>query len=225
MYPKTRQILCRPNITFFLCLSLLYKPDVLFSQVIPCIDSAGIIKYTSSSFTHELQVARGSAMHTREGGVVWWYGKTDTVAGFRSDSLLVFKTDAAGHLLWSRTIDETFLNYGYSWSEIGFPQMLEMSNGNLLFLASAGTISSFNGTIPDFTLLMLDGSGNRLWQKDYYGYPGGGLAEGDNGDILSFANGRFTRFDANGNVQAQRTAKTGSWCQTRLHPTMTGETT
>jgi hypothetical protein len=103
--------------------------------------------------------------------------------------------------------------------------MLEMSNGNLLFLASASTISSFNGTIPDFTLLMLDGSGNRLWQKDYYGYPGGGLAEGDNGDILSFANGRFTRFDANGNVQAQRTAKTGSWCQTRLHPTMTGETT
>ncbi|MDP4150125.1 MAG: gliding motility-associated C-terminal domain-containing protein [Bacteroidota bacterium] len=181
----------------------MFKPLFLFSQPSACIDSAKITKYTSVSFTHELQVAQGSAGHTRDGGMVWWYGKRDTVAGSRSDSLLVFKTDAAGHLLWSTTIDETFAGYGYLWSEIGFPQMLEMSKGNLLFLAGAGTFSSFNGTIPDFTLLMLDGSGNRVWQKDYYGYSGGSLAEGDNGDILSFANGRFTRFDANGNVQAQ----------------------
>jgi gliding motility-associated-like protein len=203
MFPRTEQILCRPRIAFFLCLSILYRPDTVFSQTVPCIDSAGILKYSSASFTDENQVANAAAAPLHDGGTIWWYAKTVTIGANRSDSLLVFRTDAAGRLVWNQTIDESFPGYAYNWTEAGFVQMLEMQNGDLLFSSDAGSTSASGGPMPDFTLLMLDSGGNRLWQNDYFGYAFGALAEGLNGDILSWSAGRLTRFDATGNVQMQ----------------------
>lgn len=203
MFPRTEQILCRPPLAFLLCLFILYKPATAFSQTAPCIDSTGILKYSSASFTDENQVANAAAAPLHDGGMVWWYGKTFIVDGNRTDSLFVFRTDAAGRIVWNRTLNESFPGYSYVWSDAEFVQVLEMKNGNLLFSATVGSTSTYNGPMPDFTLLMLDSGGNRLWQNDYFGGACGDLAEGVNGEILSWSFGRLNRLDANGKVLKQ----------------------
>ncbi|HET6252416.1 MAG TPA: gliding motility-associated C-terminal domain-containing protein [Puia sp.] len=155
-------------------------------------------------------MVNSAAAPLRDGGMVWWYGKTVTIGGNRSDSLLVFRTDAAGRVIWNRTIDESRAGYAYNWYGAGFLQMLEMRNGNLLFSADVGSTPTYNGPMPNFTLLMLDNGGNRLWQNDYFGYANGALAEGLNGEILSWSAGRLTRFDANGNVSMQTQYQAGA---------------
>ena len=207
MKPENKYILYK-KVFFLLWLFFFSRPGSGLGQNITCTDSALTILYTSPSFNNSVLLANVSSISTRDNGTICWFGKSNTVNGNRVDSLVLFKVNINGQIVWEKIIDEGFTGYGYFWSITGAPQQaLEMANGNILLFGTVDVYAQYGSPHPDFTILMLDSGGNKLWQKDYCGYGYTANAEGVNGDILLYdaQSGLLTRLDANGNMIWQYT--------------------
>jgi gliding motility-associated-like protein len=187
----------------WLGLGFLFFIHIGYAQGVSCADTLRTIQYASPAFKLSTDLTGLTAIGTSDGGKLYFFSRQ----AHGVDSLVLFRTDAGGNVLWAKEINETEPTYGWFFSH-----GIELSNGQ--FVLSGGL--SYWGTDagPELsTILLLDGNGNVLWQHQYNDLgieegnvafnADGQLAEGINGEIVVVGGGmQLTRLDAGGNVVA-----------------------
>ena len=103
-----------------------------------------------------------SVRQTSDGGYII-VGDTIHPSSLEEDFYL-FKTDAAGNVLWEKTYGTSGINdYGNS--------VIQTIDGGYILLGSSGNL--IGTPRPDMTLIKTDASGNEVWKKSF----GGALTE------------------------------------------------
>lgn len=196
-----KNFLCRTS-GLWLGLGFLFFVHMGYAQGISCADTLRTIQYASPAFSPSTGLSGLTAIGTLDGGKLYFFSRQ--VPG--ADSLVLFRADAGGNVVWAKEINETEPTYGWFFSH-----GIELSNGQ--FVLSGGLNYWGNNAGPELsTILLMDANGNVLWQRQYndlgieegtVAYNANGqMAEGINGEIVVAAAGMLTRLDANGNVVA-----------------------
>jgi gliding motility-associated-like protein len=172
-YPRWKQ-----GLYILLCTDLLFFGYSARSQSPSCTESSGFTSYFSGSFGNSQYTSFPAWATTTDNGAVFFLNKEAVdPAGDVADSLLVFKLDAAGSVVWSKALYESAPTFF-----LQFNQIIAMHNGNVLLVGAC--VYPGNNSGPFFnTLLLLDPAGNILWQKTYTGLNEIACGEGLNGEI------------------------------------------
>ena len=163
-------------------------------------DAGGNVTWTRTFGGIGTEYGYGNSVgQTADGGYVI-VGSTDSF-GSGSDDVYLFKTDANGNLLWSKTYGGVNSDYGYS--------VQQTTTGGYII---TGATSSFGSGGYDAYLIKTDPVGNLLWSKTYggvgvdYGYSVDKTTDGGyviTGYTWSFGVGGadvyLIKTDANGN--------------------------
>lgn len=135
---------------------LFFMPGA-YAQPISCADTLRTIQYTSMAFGPATEATSLTAIGTSDGGELYYFNRE--VAG--ADSLVLFRTDMSGNVIWSKEVNETEPTYGWFFSHA-----IELGNGG--FVLSGGLAYGGNNSGPALSsILMLDAHGNVLWQHQY----------------------------------------------------------
>ncbi|GGB04982.1 gliding motility-associated C-terminal domain-containing protein [Puia dinghuensis] len=203
-YPEWKQTL-----GILLCLGFVFSGLPGRSQQPSCTDASLLANYHSGSFGNALDLSSPQSVTTPDNGSVFFINKDLLSNGVVIDSLLVFKLDATGSVVWSKAIPEST-----PVLMMQFNQMIALHNGNILLAGNAANIG--NNTGPAFSiLLLLDATGNVLWQKNYAGLALVVCNEGLNGEITvaGWAPGKvlITRLSPDGNIIWSKNYQSSNW--------------
>ncbi|HWK06031.1 MAG TPA: gliding motility-associated C-terminal domain-containing protein [Puia sp.] len=169
------------------------------SQV--CSDTIRTLKYTSPSFQNsQYQSFPLSVSVSGSGHISFINKRTQPSPAIIEDSLLIYQTTLSGNVVWSRIFRQTTPSYSCDFNGI-----IVLSNGNILLSGNVGyTDNQVHAAAA--CLLLLDATGNLLWEKKYDNLMISACSEGQNGEILlagaafNGAQSHYTRLDGNGNL-------------------------
>ncbi len=130
------------------------KYDSLF---VSKIDNSGIIQWTLPySIEANIDASAISLIETHDANLVFGVKRTHAIdSSKRISDCLLFKTDSAGNILWSKSIQ--------SGSSLFVNSLIETNDGNILLTGEA-----FDGVAKEnvFTAL-ISSSGDILWEKTF----------------------------------------------------------
>lgn len=122
-----------------------------YDMYIVKLDKSGGISWIRTIGGTNVDLAN-SIIQTSDGGYAV-VGNTRSY-GAGSDDVYVVKLDAAGNILWTKTIGGSDIDYGYS--------IVQTSDGGYVI---AGETLNYGAGLGDIYVVKLDGSGNKLWTK------------------------------------------------------------